>query len=73
MAYTSEASAAAASHDDCRCVVVGLYPGSEMAELAKVEREKFGEQYAGASTIGGSGAVSLKETLRTWRKMDGSK
>lgn len=73
MAYTSEAKAAAASHDDCRCVVAALYPGSEMAELASVERDRWSEKYARATTTDASGAVSTKGTLSAWRRMNNSK
>lgn len=73
MAYTSEAKAAAASHDDCRCVVVGLYPGSEMADLARVEREKWSELYVDAVASGEGGGVSAKATLKRWREVHGTK
>lgn len=73
MAYTSEAKAAAASHDDCRCVVTALYPGSEMAELAALERESWSEKYVRAVSTNDRGAVSAKGTLAAWRQVNGSK
>lgn len=73
MAYTSEAKAAAASHDDCRCVVTALYPGSEMAELASVEQKRWEEKYQQSVSTNERGAVSAKETLAEWRRYHGSK
>lgn len=46
MAYSSEAKAQAGSHDNCHCVIVPLYPGSEMAELASASRKSILRQYA---------------------------
>lgn len=73
MAYTSEAKANAASHDDCRCVVTPLYPGSEMSDLARVEREKWERMYRDVVATSDSGAVSVKGTLANWRQEHGTK
>lgn len=37
-----------AYHDDCRCVVMPIYGGSEMAELARVERDSWAQKYSEA-------------------------
>src|SRR5690625_3661040 len=73
MAYTSEAKANAASHDDCRCVVTPLYPGSEMAALARVEREKWERKYRESVVTTEHGVVSFKGTLANWRKEHGTR
>lgn len=63
-----------AYHDDCRCVVMPIYGGTEMANLAKVEREAWEQKYAEA--IPGDdnplNARNMKDMAANWRKVHGS-
>ena len=47
MAYSSEASAQAGSHDNCHCVVIPMYPGTEMASLGVATQKRFWRRYTG--------------------------
>lgn len=51
MAYTSAANAQAGSHDNCHCVVVGMYPGTEMADLGRSTRDRFMQIYSGREKV----------------------
>lgn len=74
MAYTSEAAANSASHDDCQCVVMPVYPGTEMAELARVERERAEDKYRQALTDDdGNSLHKPKDILAQMRKEHGIK
>ena len=62
------------THDDCHCVVVPLYPGSEMAELARVEREKYEVMYQQSLTDEhGNSLHGTKAILSEWRKYHGTR
>lgn len=72
-AYSSRASAAA-GHDDCRCVVMPVYPGTPMAELASVESDKYETMYRQSLTDeDGNSLSSTKDILAEWRKYHGTK
>lgn len=62
------------THNDCKCVVVPLYPGTEMSELARVEREKFQLMYQQSLTGDNNEPLSgTKEILAEWRSYHGTK
>lgn len=73
MAYRSAGSASAGSHDSCHCVIVPVYRGTEMAELAAATRERYSGLYAEAATDNANGVRALKPTLAEWRKEHGTK
>lgn len=59
------------SHDDCHCVVMPVYPGTDMARLAGAEQRKFERLYVEASKLSEGG--SAQEVLAAWRKVHGTK
>ena len=72
-AYSSKASASA-GHDDCRCVVMPVYPGTQMASLARVESDKYETMYRQSLTDEDGRAVGgTKGVLAEWRKYHGTK
>lgn len=73
-AYRSEGTAEAGSHDSCQCLVMPLHPGTEMAQLAHVEREKWEEKYRQALTDEDGRSLSgTKDILAEWRRYHGTK
>ena len=74
MAYRSKTTAEAGSHDSCHCVVVPVYRGTEMAELAAATRRGFEEQYRQALSDEAGNALSApKQVLAEWRRQNGTK
>lgn len=72
--YFTRASASSGSHDDCRCVVVPVYSGTEMGELARVERDNWERKYRQSLTDeDGRVLSSPKDILAEWRKYHGAK
>ena len=62
------------THNDCRCVVMPVYAGTEMAELARVEREKFQTMYQQSLTGARNEELSgTKAILAEWRRYHGTK
>lgn len=59
------------SHDDCHCVVMPVYSGTEMASLAQAEQERFEGLYVKASKAAEGGGA--KAVLASWRKVHGTK
>lgn len=48
-------------HDDCRCVVMPLHPGSEMSELARLDRESWEQKYVEALPKDRAAGMSIAE------------
>lgn len=64
----------AATHDSCHCVVVPLYPGTEMASLAATTRESYQKKYQQALTNeDGKQLTSPSEILAEWRRYHGTR
>lgn len=59
-------------HDDCRCVVGPLLPGSPLVKTATQTQERFQDLYLQAASENGRGARDLKATLREWRALHGT-
>lgn len=57
-------------HDDCQCVVMPVFFGTELSEIASIERRKFEEKYQQAS--GSAEGDGTKALLTAWRKEHGS-
>lgn len=55
-------------HDDCHCVVMPVFFGTELAEIAKLDQKKWDEKYRQSMELNDNGAVDVKATLSTWRK-----
>ncbi|WP_130453095.1 hypothetical protein [Leucobacter luti] len=63
-----------ASHDECHCVVVPLYPGTEMASLAAATRHDFEEMYQQSNNDGaGTSLSATKDILAEWRRYHGTR
>lgn len=63
-----------ATHDDCRCIPIPVFPGSDMASLAKTTRLDFEEKYQQSLTNEeGKSLTSTKDILAEWRKLHGTK
>lgn len=60
-------------HDDCQCVVMPVFFGTELAAIAAIEEKKFKALYDGAVERASDGAVDLKGTLSAWRTAHGAK
>lgn len=60
-------------HDDCRCVVMPVYSGTEMADLADATEKRYSDMYVKAMRLDDTGAVSPKLTLAEWRRAHGTK
>lgn len=73
MAYRSRESASAGSHDSCHCVVVPVYAGTEMAEVAAATRKRYEEMYQQVASEDSTGARAMKETLAAWRAEHGTR
>lgn len=72
-AYKSEGAAQAGSHDNCQCLVMPIYPGTEMAQLADVERQKFERMYQQArADESGRSLSDPKDILAEWRRYHGT-
>lgn len=56
---------ASVSHDDCQCIVMPVYPGTPMAELAEVERKQWQQKYVQVSKTSGTDTTDL---LAEWRR-----
>lgn len=61
------------THDDCKCIAIPVYPGTEMAGLAKATRLDFEKKYqqAGAGEDGKS-LYATKDILAEWRRYHGT-
>ena len=53
-------------HDDCNCVVMPVFVGTELAEIARIEKEKYLEMYQQ------SGGRGTSDVLANWRKEHGT-
>lgn len=61
-------------HDDCRCTVMPIYPGTEMAQLADATQKKYERMYQQSQTFeDGTAAVTTKQKLAAWREYHGTK
>lgn len=58
------------THDDCHCVVMPVFAGSEMEYLAKADQSKFEALYVKASRA--SDGSDTKSILAAWRQENGS-
>lgn len=56
-------------HDDCQCVVMPVFVGTELEQIAQADQSKFEELYIKASKAGGGDTKSL---LAAWREQNGS-
>lgn len=87
MAYRSESSAGGsmtysrdgkswagtASHDECHCVIVPVYSGTEMAELASATRKSYEQKYQQSqSDEAGNPLTGAKQVLAEWRRYQGT-
>lgn len=62
------------THDDCYCVVVGLYPGTEMYKLAETTRLQYEEMYQQSNSDGvGTSFYETKDILAEWRRYHGTR
>lgn len=57
-------------HDHCRCTVMPVFVGDQ---LAIDTRKEFEALYDGAVELTGKGTVSTKDTLARWRQVHGTK
>lgn len=55
-------------HDDCHCVAMPVFAGTEIAEIARLDAQKWDEKYRSAVEFKDSGAIDVKGTLSTWRE-----
>ncbi|RLP74359.1 hypothetical protein D9V32_13505 [Mycetocola tolaasinivorans] len=55
-------------HDDCRCIVMPVFVGTELASIAAAEAEQFDQAYQDSREVRRDGAVDVKATLAQWRK-----
>ncbi len=55
-------------HDHCHCVVMPVFVGTELAEVARIERDRFQQLYDEAKVYGPDGTVDLDATLAAWRQ-----
>lgn len=55
-------------HDHCHCVVMPVFAGTELAEIARIERDRFQNLYDQAKVYGPDGMVDLEGTLAAWRR-----
>ncbi|MGO3147092.1 MAG: hypothetical protein ACTIJ6_05365 [Leucobacter sp.] len=60
-------------HDDCQCVVMPVYEGTEMAALADATEKRYSDMYVQSVRLDDTRAVSPKLTLAEWRKVHGTK
>lgn len=58
-------------HDDCKCVVVPVWAGTDMAELAASEEAAFADKYKLARNSASSS--STKDVLAAWRQINGTR
>lgn len=64
----------AATHDECHCVIVPLYPGSAMAALAGSTRRSYEEKYRQSLTDESGKQLSApKDILAEWRRYHGTR
>ena len=61
-----------AYHDDCHCVVMPVFFGTPMAELARVDARHYEDMYRQAVDVNAHGAVDAKATLSQWREVHGT-
>lgn len=59
-------------HDDCQCVVMPVFAGTELAKIASLEEKKFLTKYEEAIELAPNGAISTKGTLAAWRTTHGT-
>lgn len=74
-AYESRESASRTSsgeryHDHCHCVATPIFRGTEMAELASADAERFRAMYEQARSEASSGRAT--DILSTWRAVHGT-
>lgn len=62
------------THDLCHCVVVPLYPGTEMTSLAAATRRDYEEKYQQSLSDENGNALSApKDILAEWRSYHGTR
>lgn len=61
------------THDDCKCIAIPVYPGTEMASLAKATRLDFEKKYQQAgSDEDGKSLYETKDILAEYRRYHGT-
>lgn len=69
-----EREVGADTHDDCHCVVVALYPGTEMTSLAAATQRDYEQQYRQSLTNeDGQSLSSTPDILAEWRRYHGAR
>lgn len=62
------------THDDCHCIAVPMYPGTEMASVARETQKQFEGMYQQSLTGDNNEPLSgTKEILAEWRSYHGTK
>lgn len=62
------------THDDCKCIAIPVYPGTEMAGLAKATRLDFEKKYQQSLTDEAGNSLSApKDILAEWRRYHGTR
>lgn len=55
-------------HDNCKCVLTAIYPGTEVAEIAELEKKDFQARYD-AAVKHADGATDQKSVLAAMREL----